>query len=255
MPQTLASARRNYALSALIARRAVREARKARAGGTTAIASVVIAHQVANAQTSDFAVEEMLLEQDIEAVAQARLDLLQFTTAAQDLDAMLSQIEVDWQFDRLIGSIVQDAGRAAESVSVATRERVGWVRHLTLPSCERCAVLAGKFYRWSDGFKRHPGCDCTMVPVAENDDSMVYDLAELAAQGQITGLSKADLRAINDGADFNQVANAHRARAGLLEAGHALARGGRPTPAGIYRMAGDDRAKALELLRRYRFIL
>lgn len=253
MPRTLASARRNYALSALIAARAIREARKARAKGSPAVTAVVIAHQVANAKTSDAAVAEMLAEQDIEAAAQETLDLLQFSTSAPDFQRMLEQVEADWQFDRLVESVVQDAGRAAESVAVATRDRVGWVRHLTLPSCERCAVLAGKFYRWSDGFLRHPGCDCTMVPVADNDASMVYDVAELAAQGQITGLSKADIRAINDGADFGQVANVKRRAAGLLEAGHALTRGGRPTPAGIYRLASDQ-AQAIALLRRYRYI-
>src|SRR4051812_43178088 len=113
MPRTLASASRNYALSAAIALRAVRQARKARSQGPGAISSVVIAHQIANARTSDQAVAEMLFEQEIEAVAAAPLDWPQFTTAAPDLSAMLEQIETDWQFDRLVESIVQDAGRAA----------------------------------------------------------------------------------------------------------------------------------------------
>jgi hypothetical protein len=72
-------------------------------------------------------------------------------------------------------------------------------------------------------------------------------------RGLVTGLSKADTQAILDGADFNQVVNVHRKEAGLIEAGHALTRGGRPTPAGIYRMA-SSREQALDLLRRYRYI-
>jgi hypothetical protein len=62
---------------------------------------------------------------------------------------------------------VSDAARAAESVGVTVAEgqtptgrpvMVGWIRMLTPPSCGRCAVLAGKFYKWNSGFKRHPNC-------------------------------------------------------------------------------------------------
>lgn len=250
--QTLASAARNYALSALIARKAVREARKARGRGVSAVSAVVVAHQIANAQTSDRAVVEMLAEQQIDAAVDALLDLPQFTTAQPDLQAMLDAVEADWQFDQLIDSVVQDAGRAAESVAVAVRPDIYHVRHLTPPSCSRCAVLAGRVYRWSSGFLRHPGCDCTMIPTTVSSP-LVADVDQLIRDGQVTGLSKADLRAIEDGADLGQVVNVRKRAAGLLEAGHALTRAGRPTPAGIYRIA-SDRAQALELLRRYRYI-
>lgn len=253
MPRTLASASRNYALSALIARRAVREARKVRKRGSRAVAAVVIAHQITNARTSDLAVAEMLLEQEIDALAKASLDLLQFSTAPADLAAMLQQVEADWQFDRVVDSVVQDAGRAAESVSVATRDHIGWVRHLTLPSCDRCVPLAGRVYRYSEGFQRHPGCDCTMTPVRAGDTTYVEDPAELVKQGLVTGLSKADQQAILDGAEFGQVVNVRRKAAGLMEAGHALTRGGRPTPAGIYRIASNQ-DEVIALLRRYRYL-
>jgi hypothetical protein len=38
------------------------------------------------------------------------------------------------------------------------RVEIGYIRLLTPPSCARCVILAGRFYRWSDGFKRHPNC-------------------------------------------------------------------------------------------------
>lgn len=251
---TLASARRNYGLSTLIARRAVRESRKARPRGSSAVLGVVVAHQIATAQTSQTAVAEMLAEQEINSIADALLDVLSFTTDAQTLDGMLASVDTDFEFDRLVDSIVQDAARAAESVAIAVRPDVGWVRHLTPPSCSRCVVLAGRVYRWSDGFLRHPGDDCVTTPVREGDRELVDDPADLMRRGLVTGLSRADQKAINDGAGFSQVVNVRNRKAGLLEAGHALQRGGRPTPAGIYRLAGDDREKALALLRQYRYI-
>lgn len=254
MVQQLASAARNYGLSALIARRAVREARKVRHQGSAAVAGVVMVHQIAEAQTSQDAIAEMLAEQKIDSIAEALLNVLSFTTAADDLDRMLAQVDTDFEFDRLVDSIVQDAARAAESVSVAVREDIGWVRYLNLPSCSRCVQLAGRLYRYSDGFLRHPGDDCSTAAVKAGDARLVPDIAELVRSGQVTGLSKADKKALAEGADYNRVVNARGPKAGLQEAGHSIRRGGRPTPAGIYRLAGADRSKALELLRQYGYI-
>lgn len=252
MPQTLTSARRNYGLSALIARRAVREARKARSRGTSAVAGVVVAHQLAQAQTSQRAVAEMLDEQRIDAVADAMLALPTYTTPTQTLDAMLEQIQTDIAFDQLVASVVQDAGRAAESVEVAVRN-VHHVRYVNPPCCPRCAVLAGRVYRWSDGFQRHPGCDCSMIPTTAASP-LAQDPEELVRLGQVRGLSKADMQALGDGADLGRVVNVRSRKAGLLEAGHAIRRGNRPTPAGIYRAAGNDRDKALSLLAQHGYI-
>ncbi len=253
MPPALTSARRNYNLSALIARRAVREARKVRGRGIASVASVVVAHQVANAQTSQLAVAEMLVEQEIDSTADALLNVLQFTTDTTELDQMLADITAEFEFDRLVDSLVQDAGRAAESVSVAVRRDIYHVRFLSPPSCSRCAILAGRVYRWSTGFQRHPGCDCTMIPTTVASP-YAQDVEQLVRDGQVSGLSKADMQALSDGADLVQLVNVRSKKAGLLDAGHALQRGGRPTPAGIYRLAGDDRQAALELLARFGYI-
>ncbi len=75
------------------------------------------------------------------------------------------------------------------------------------------------------------------------------DPNELVRSGQVRGLSKADQQALADGADLNRVVNVRLKKAGLLDAGHALTRAGKPTPAAIYRASGEDRAKALELLK------
>src|SRR5690349_13237405 len=148
---TLASARRNYSLSALIARRAAREARRVRNRGAGAVGAVVVAHQLANVRTSETAVAEMLMEQQIDIAAQAILDSLAFTTPTIELEPMLEQVEVDWQFDRLVESLVQDSARAAETVAVAVRPNIRHVRFVSPPCCARCAILAGREYRFSDG--------------------------------------------------------------------------------------------------------
>lgn len=268
MPATLTSARRNYRLSALIARRAVREARAARNRGTAAIASVVIAHQVANATTSRRAVPEMLTEQDIASEALAVLNPGAFTTDLSAIADMLAEVDrragtlldqtvasayTDAAFDRLVESIVQDAARAAEQAAVAVRPNIAHVRFVNLPCCSRCAVLAGRVYRWSSSFLRHPGCDCSMIPTTVASP-LVQDPDELVRIGQVRGLSQADLQAHRDGADLGRLVNVRQSKAGLLESGQALMRAGRPTPVAIYREAGDDRDRALDLLARHGYI-
>ncbi|MEQ7847730.1 hypothetical protein [Nocardioides kribbensis] len=253
MATTLRSARRNYRLSALIARRAVREARKVRGKGSTAVAGVVVAHQIAQAQTSQTAVAEMLAEQEIDSIADALLNLSSFTTDLPSIDRMIQAVDTDFEFDRMVESIVQDAARAAESVAVAVRPDIYHVRYVNPPCCARCAILAGRVYRWSSGFQRHPGCDCSLVPTTVAS-SYAQSPDQLVADGLVRGLSKADMKALADGADLNRVVNIRSRKAGLLDAGQALTRGGRPTPAGIYRVA-SDREQALALLQQYGYIL
>jgi hypothetical protein len=167
---------------------------------------------------------------------------------------MAASAETDAEFERLVASIVQDAGRAAESVAIAARQHVAHVRYLQTPSCSRCAVLAGRVYRYSEGFLRHPNCDCVMIPVTVASPDFTVDPVDLAREGKVSGLSKADLRAVEDGADFGQVVNVRLRKAGLQQPGRVLARAGRPTPEGIYALAGDDHAKALSLLQQYGYI-
>lgn len=245
----LRSSSRHYRRSALLAERAATEA--GRASDTATLVRVLAVHQVAQARMSEQAVDAMLTEQGIDVAAAGSLAPLAFTTDPRMFTAML---DTATDVPRLVGSLVQDAGRAAESVATTARPKVGHVRHLAPPSCSRCAVLAGRFYRWSDGFQRHSGCDCVMVPTNEDAaPGLVTDPTDLIREGKVTGLSKADLRALGDGADLGKVVNVRLKKAGLKESGRVLARAGKPTPEGIYRLASDQ-GDAVRMLRRFGYI-
>lgn len=109
---------------------------------------------------------------------------------------------------------VADAARNAGSVKMASRGRPsGFVRMLNTPSCSRCTVLAGKWYRYNAGFDRHPGCDCRGIPADENmagdlttDPYEYFESIDAAEQDRI--FTKAGAAAIRDGADLFQVVNA-----------------------------------------------
>lgn len=179
------------------------------------------------------------------------------------------------QLSMMVLTEVADAGRGAAGVQIAARPRVGYVRMLNPPSCSRCVVLAGRFYRWNQGFLRHPRCDCVHVP------TMVTDQAEAFARGLIddpyeafTRMSEAEqnrvftnagAQAIRDGADMYQVVNARRGlkyRGAFTSegtskhgwAGQILLRGQkRMTPEAIYRM-NTNREQAVEALRAQGYI-
>lgn len=118
----------------------------------------------------------------------------------------------------LVRTQVQDSGRMALQTVMAAEPRVrGYVRHVNLPACARCIILAGRFYGFSDGFLRHPCCDCTMIPAIGEDWVDSQDPAELIAAMQADhaaklkrSLSDGDLKALEHGADLGQVVNAHR---------------------------------------------
>lgn len=207
----------------------------------------------------------------------------------QALDDALPWLEMT------IETILADTARAAEEAALAPRDWVqGYVRMLNPPSCSRCAVLAGRFYLWNDGFGRHPRCDCVHIPANEADAG---DL-RVNPDAYFRSLSKADqdrvftiagAQAIRDGADIGQVVNARR---GMRTAAHnqrgwiprgrlvrqdVFGRGvyvttegvtrrgrgrtamgtGRPfrlMPESIYEIANGDRAEAVRLLRLYGYL-
>lgn len=249
----LRTADRYYAQSAALARRAARRAWSAASVGAAVL--TIQQHQAAQAIEASAAATAMLAEQGITERPTATINALAFTSSTDMLTGMLAAVDTDtrWQFDRLVEALVHDAGRTAQSVDTTSRQHVQHVRHLSPPSCSRCAVLAGRVYRYSEGFQRHPGCDCTMVPVTAASPDLTYDPEQMARDGLVTGLSKADMRALDDGADFNQLVNARLRRGGIRDSGEVLRRGNRPTPAGIYRQAGT-RAEAVDLLRRYQYL-
>lgn len=171
----------------------------------------------------------------------------------------------------LAKTTVADAGRGAAGVDIASRSGVGYVRMLNPPSCSRCSVLAGRFYRWNAGFSRHPGCDC--VHVASTDkavnggksEGLVHDPYEyfngLSEAEQDRLYTKAGAQAIRDGADLFQVVNSRRGMkpGGLVTTEGTSRRGnfgrkGRLTPEGIYAQ-NLSRADTLKLLESNGYIL
>lgn len=127
-----------------------------------------------------------------------------------------------------------DTGRLAERVAFAPRPVVYYTRILTLPSCSRCAVLAGRRYRMETAFERHPNCDCAHGPAEDWDNEQEFvdsyfeslptaeELDEQYPGMTVKGrrakgiysqediFTKAGAEAIRNGADINQVVNARR---------------------------------------------
>ena len=182
---------------------------------------------------------------------------------------------------------VADAGRTAAGLDTFARPRVGYVRMLNPPSCSRCSVLAGRFYRNNEGFRRHPRCDCIHVPTtrteAAESEGLVHDpyayFESLSESAQDKTFGKAQAQAIRDGADLFQVVNARRGmsyagvsadgtRRGQKVAsdftregttrralwGGANPRGKRLTPDAIYAQ-GLPREATLDLLAKHGYLL
>lgn len=173
-------------------------------------------------------------------------------------------------FRMLVGSLVADSGRKAATALNATRFTGGYVRMLNPPSCSRCAILAGRWFRWNDGFQRHPQCDCVHIPAKSGDwardEGFVSDPYEyfesLSEADQARLFGKSNARAIRDGADIFQVENAKRGMAidgqtttaSTSRRGIYRGRGARLTPDAIYRTAGT-RTNALKMLEEYGYVL
>lgn len=196
--------------------------------------------------------------------------------------------------DLMVKLQVADAARQAVGVMTAGRKNLGGtVRVLNPPSCQRCAVLAGRFYRWSKGFDRHPKCDCVNQPVPSEAyakaEGFITDPMDAYRRGEIKDITEAQAFALDNGADIGQVVNATR---GISTTSTETAKSIRlrlkvqnadprpaipagqpdllafmgtsrrpapsaliiPTPEGIYREAKGDRDKAIALLREWGYL-
>lgn len=113
-----------------------------------------------------------------------------------------------------------DAGRLSTQSALTARRVGGYVRVVTPGCCARCAILAGRWYRYNASFLRHPGCSCQGVPAGSEDgavaEGFVTDAKALFDEGKVSGLSQAESQAIALGADPAQVVNA---RDGMYAAG------------------------------------
>jgi len=174
--------------------------------------------------------------------------------------------------ERNISTTLADTGRTAASVDIVTRPQVGYVRMLNPPSCSRCTVLAGRYYKWNAGFRRHPRCDCIHQPSkgidAAKSEGLIADPYDyfngLSEAEQDKAFTKAGAQAIRDGADISQVVNARRGMAtsqGLLITREGTTKRGyygrgkspRLMPETIYQTAGS-REEALRMLKQYGYI-
>lgn len=192
-------------------------------------------------------------EARIAAILQRRQDAV----AAAEADAQAGEPE-----------IAKPAGRGVS---------IGYVRMLQPPSCDRCVILAGTWYRWNKGFQRHPMCDCIHIPAAEaaaddlTADPMAY-FRSLSPEKQAYYFGKANAAAIRDGADIFAVVNAQRKGAMFTaDDGRRYTTVGtrarrrrrdgsapavlRPTVWQIMKDAKGDRAEALRVLTLYRYVL
>jgi hypothetical protein len=150
------------------------------AGLFRAPAAILTAAQRSAAAGADSYVQRALDAQEMAVTAEAMVDADSLAGVASDgrpLDSLLYQPAITTltaikqgaaptqakllgsiSLDMIVRTQVADAGRVATGIAVATRPSVGYIRMLNPPSCSRCVVLAGRWYRWNRGFQRHPRC-------------------------------------------------------------------------------------------------
>ena len=246
--------------------------------------------QRAAAQAADGYLDQILEQQDVGTASTGRLRPSALSGAAADgrpLDTLLRQPTIATKLaiqsglaparalatgyanlDLIVRTEVADAGRVADQVALAARrEATGYVRMLVGKSCSRCAILAGRRYQWSQGFQRHPRCDCIHIPAREDSaddlrtDPKAY-FASLSKEDQGRLFTKSGAAAIREGADIGRVVNARR---GMYIAGgrqlttEATTRAGinrqlRLMPEQIFREANGNRDETLRLLRMHGYL-
>lgn len=209
----------------------------ARNAGDRMFAAVAGA-QLLSAHDADRYLDQVLAAQDIDPDSEGDVNPQAFAAIASDgrpLDSLLYEPVITTktaigqgdtptraargglaQLDMIVRTQLADAGRVAVGVALSARRHVGgYVRMLSPPSCSRCVILAGRFYRWNAGFQRHPRCDCRHIPTRENLGSDLTTnpraYMESLSQDELERvLGKAGAQAFNDGADLNQIVNARR---------------------------------------------
>jgi hypothetical protein len=255
---------------------------------SSSLFAVVVAAQTTAAATGLAYVPAVLAEQGIDATSVADVDPARFAGGTSEgmpvehalaaapikakeamgrvaSTALALQAADDW-IQAITLDAVRDANRDATAAGMAVRPAVGgWVRMLNPPSCRRCLILAGKFFRWNQGFQRHPRCDCRHIPSREAvagdltvDPYAYFRSLDKPAQDRLFGAN--DAQAIRDGADIYRVANVRMRGLARVTGrrGWQARRYGSPskmTIDDVYAAAGDDRAKAVELMRENGFIL
>lgn len=267
----LSSAETHYRQQQRYAATALAASRRAwRLGNPVSLLPALTQLQQYAARDGAASVGDMLAEQNITAEPVAEVNTDHLAGVASDgrpLRSLLEQAATGTALDLMALTQVADAARVAAGVAIAARPRVGWTRMVTPPCCPRCAILAGKFFRWNQGFQRHPGCDCRHIPTTEDREGDVRtDPEQLFKQGRVNGVTRAERKAIAQGADLNQVINARRSlyvddagrrftrEATTRRGGSRGVNGVRLTPEQIYLDADGDRDEALRLLTQHGYL-
>lgn len=246
---------------------------------------VLAGAQQAAAQAADGYVDEVLGEHGVDADAVGRVDAASLAGVASDgraLDSLLMSPAFGVltavgagagqgralagglaSLDMIVRTQVADAGRAADQVALTARpQATGYVRMLVGRSCSRCAILAGRRYRWNAGFSRHPRCDCIHIPAREDsaddlrtDPKAYFNSLNAAEQDRI--FTKAGAEAIRLGADPAKVVNSRRGMTAIgdkIYTTEAAGRRPRLMPEQCFVEARGDRAEALRLLRLHGYL-
>lgn len=106
-----------------------------------------------------------------------------------------------------------DTRRQVFHADIVQRPRLGgYSRMLNPPSCSRCILLAGKFFRWNKGFLRHPRCDCIHIPASESvagdfrvNPADYFNSMSKSEQDRV--FTRDGAQAIRDGADISRGEN------------------------------------------------
>ncbi|MFJ9318798.1 VG15 protein [Streptomyces globisporus] len=122
------------------------------------------------------------------------------------------------QMSMLAATTIADTSRTATQVAMTAEPRcVSYVRVVKLPACSRCIILAGRQYSYSEGFRRHPKCDCGMEPMsdaewrsretAKSPDDLYRSMTP---EERHKRFGASGVAAMDNGADMGQVVNARR---------------------------------------------
>lgn len=204
-----------------------------------AVVNTVAALQVGAAREAASYVPTVLAEQGTAAAAEAAVEPLGFArgssglpladvfatvpaTVKRNVGAGVSELALPRGLSLLEGiteTLVADAFRLATAAEMVARPDVTtWTRVLNLPSCGRCAVLAGRVYKWNQGFSRHPNCDCKHLPstVAAPPNSRLTDplayFDSLSPAEQDARFGRGVAERIRKGDDLTSAVNSSRDR-------------------------------------------
>lgn len=206
-------------------------------------------------------------------LTQPLIDL--FTALAVGVQAPVAMQRSRVWVDEATTTQVHDAARESEHVAfTANTEIAGYLRVVEPKACGRCVVLAGRFYRWNDGFLRHPSCRCSNQPLTRESKPQEprEEFNKLSPEDQVRAFGVDGARAIRDGADPSRVVNARRGMSTTTNGRKVrvnafgqqvfttteLAKGRkapiRLMPQSIYELANGDRDEAIRLLRVHKYI-